>query len=235
MLLLTKAGQICFQCRDAPEVTLTFNGSQLLESETVKSLGLVIDRHLNFKAHVDSVVSKCTGVLIALTHARQVIPRCTLPSIVQALAISMVRYCISVYGSCSKTQLRRIQKVINFGARVVSGRRRNDHISDVVRDLGWMDAEQLVEYHTTCAVQRAITTNLPECIRETLGDPASQHHDHDTRDRHNRTLPRIRSEAGRRRLNYRGIAYMNNHRLDLSSRTYRSQMKRLLLGRRGEG
>ena len=121
--------------REMPKVSISFNGVQLNESETVKSLGLVLDRHLNYQAHVNSVVSRCTGALIALNHARHVIPRSTLPNIVQALTISIVRYCISIYGSCSETQLDRIQKVINFGARVVSGKRRSDHISDVVLDL----------------------------------------------------------------------------------------------------
>lgn len=217
--------------RDVPQVSLSFNGSRLCESETVRSLGLVIDRHLNFQAHVDSVVSRCTGALIALSHARHVIPRSTLPNIIQALVISIVRYCISIYGSCSATQLHRIQKLINFGARVVSGRRRSEHISDVIRDLGWMSAEQLVEYHTVCAVQRALTTGSPEYIHNTIGAPANQRHDHETRDRHKRTLPRIRSEAGRRRLNYHGVLLANNHDIDQSSVCYRAKLKQSILNR----
>ena len=40
--------------REIPKVFIPFNGVQLNESETVKSLGLVLDRHLNYQAHADS-------------------------------------------------------------------------------------------------------------------------------------------------------------------------------------
>ena len=32
-----------------------------------------------------------------------------------------------------------VQKLINFGARVISGRRKYDRIHDALRDLQWLD------------------------------------------------------------------------------------------------
>ena len=61
-----------------------------------------------------SPASKCNGALIALNHARHVIPRSVLKPIVQALVISIVRYRMSVYGTCGETQLYRVQKILNF-------------------------------------------------------------------------------------------------------------------------
>ena len=51
-----------------------------------------------------------------------------------------------------------------FCIPVVSGRRRSDDISDVILQLGWLRAGELAEYHTICAVQRAITTSTPEYL-----------------------------------------------------------------------
>ena len=56
-----------------------------------------VDRHLNFETHVDNVTRKCTGILIALSHTRSVLPRGTLKCIVEALVMSSVRYCLSIY------------------------------------------------------------------------------------------------------------------------------------------
>ena len=117
---------------DLPPVTLSFCGATIPDSRVVKSLGVFIDRSLSFQSHVDSLVKKCIGMLIALSHARNVMPKTTLNSVVQALVISIVRYCISVYGSCGAGQLHRVQKVINFCVRVVTGRKRSDRISDVI-------------------------------------------------------------------------------------------------------
>ena len=168
---------------------------------------------------------------MALNHARHVIPRSTLPCLVQALVLSTVRYCMSVYGSCSITQTHRIQKIINFCARVVSGRKRSDHVSDVTKDLGWTDAKQLVEYHTVCAVHTALKSGQLSYIRSTIGPAASQRHEHNTRHASNLTLPPIRTEAGRRRLCYRGVALLNNCGLDVDDPQFRQTLKQHILSR----
>ena len=82
--------------RGLPPVTLNVMGAVIPGSRVVKNLGVVMDSHLNVKGHIDYVTAKCTGVLIGLMHAKRVIPRDSLQTIVQALANSVVRYCLSV-------------------------------------------------------------------------------------------------------------------------------------------
>jgi len=168
---------------------------------------------------------------MALNHARHVIPSATLPSIVQGLVMSSIHYCLSVYGSCSDTQVHRIHKLVNFCARVVSGRKRNDRISDVIQSLGWMTAKQLVEYHTVCAVHTAVTTGQPECISRTIGLPANQRHSHETRHANRLTVPRIDSKAGRRRLCYRGVLMLNKANVNVRDPHFRLSLKRNILSR----
>ena len=100
--------------------------------------------------------------------------------------------------------------MLNFCARVVSGRRKHDNISDVIRSLGWLTAEQLVHYHTASSVLKTIITGAPPYIAGTIGAPAHTFHDHHTRRPTHRTLPRIRTETGRRRLCYRGVKLLND-------------------------
>lgn len=195
--------------RNLPPLTLNFGGTKVVDSRIVKSLGVSIDRHLSYHAHIDSITRKCTGILVALSHARHVIPRSALKTIVESLAVSVVRYCLSVYGSCGVTQVHRIQKILNFCARVVTGRRRFDHISDAIEQLGWLNAQQLVAFQTVCAVGKVISSGLPESIAHTIGPPANQVHEHGTRHANHRTLPHIRTESGRRRLCYRGVELLN--------------------------
>lgn len=225
MIVLGTTGML----RNMEPVSITFNGAQVQESRVVRNLGVLIDRNLTFKDHVDSIVKRCTGTLIALNHAQHVIPRSTLPCLTQALVISILRYCLSVYGSCSNTQLHRVQKIINFCARVVSGRRRHDHISDVVQNLSWLNAERLSKYHTVCAVHNTLVTGFPVSIHSTIGIPAAQLHDHHTRHANDLTLPRIRTESGRRRLCYRGVSMLNDLRLDVNEPMFKKSLKSALL------
>ena len=115
------------------EVVLTMQNIQ--ESDTVQNLGLVMDHHMNFDVHVDQVCRRCTGLLIGLFKVRRRVPRRCLPTLVNGLVMSLLRYCLSIFGSCTKRNLTRLQRVMNFGARVIAGRKKRDSVSDVLHDL----------------------------------------------------------------------------------------------------
>ena len=146
---------------------------------------------------------------------------------------SVVRYCLSVYGTCGDTQLHRVQKVLNFGARAISGRRKYDHIRDVIKDLQWLDVKRLVKYHRLCLVRTVDTTGKPEDIARTIGGVAQ--HQYGTRTAGHHVLPRIRTEAGRRRLCYDTVREYDRLSIDVNSRNFRHHLKRrLLLEQNGE-
>ena len=213
--------------RDLPPVTLRLCGNVIPDSKVVKNLGISLDRHLSFETHIDHMSRKCTGILMALNHARHAIPKSALKGITEALVLSIVRYCVSVYGACTETQLHRVQKIVNFCARVVSGKRRRDHVSGTVTQLGWLTAKQLVAYHTVCAVERTLVSGQPESLLQTIGPRARQRHNHDTRRADLFTLPAIRVEAGRRRVCYRGVSLMNDMNVEPGIPAFRAEVKQL--------
>ena len=213
--------------RTLPPVVVRFCGNVIADSREDKNLGVYLDRHLSFEPHVTYISRKCTGILIGLLHARHVIPRQTLKVIVEALVMSVVRYCLSVYGSCGVTQLSRVQKIVNFCARVVTGRRRYEHISSAMQQLRWLNADQLVAYHTVCALARVIETGQPDSLYSTIGPRAVQRHAYETRQADLFTRPNIRTEAGRRRLCYRGVTRLNTMRVDSGEPGFRRTVRRL--------
>ena len=101
--------------------------------------------------------------------------------------------------------MTRVQKVINFGARVITGRRKHDHISDALRTLMWLPARELVVYHSLCLLKRILDTGAPCDIAEQLAT-VGQGRERSTRQDANLALPRIRSESGRRRFRYRAVS-----------------------------
>ena len=126
-----------------PSVSVKFMGATVAGSPTVRNLGVMFVQNVTFLAHLDDVVRRCTGTLCGLRHSRHCLPQSTLIRVVEGLVVSVIRYCISVYGTANKTQLSRLQQLLNFGARVISGRRKYDHISDVLRELNWLSADNM--------------------------------------------------------------------------------------------
>ena len=165
----------------------------------MRNLGVLFDRHLTWDAHVSALVKKCNGILIGLSHVRHQIPPNLLPILVNALVISHVRYCLAVFGNGSERNTQRLQKILNFGLRVISGRRKFDRISDVRGELGWPTARQLYELHSLNFLHKIRSTGEPLALSSQLQANSALRSRH-TRQDADLALPRVRTEAGRRRL-----------------------------------
>ena len=68
---------------------------------------------------------------------------------------------------------------------------------------------ELFHYHRIIAVHRLISLQLPAPLVRTIGPPARQLHQHETRGAGRLAVPSIRTEAGRRRLCYSGVTKYN--------------------------
>ena len=163
---------------------------------------------MSFVTHTDDVVRRCTGSLCGLSHSRQSLPQSVLVILVKDLVFSVLRYCLSVYGASNATQRGRLQKLVRFAARVVSGRRKRDHVSDVIDGLGWLSVDSLYEYHCLIALRKMLSASEPQHLARNLVTRQSAH-GRDTRQSEALLTPAIRSESGRRRYLYTAVSEFN--------------------------
>ena len=63
-------------------------------------------------------------------------------------------------------------------------------------------------------MRRILLTSSPPQLLATIGPRAATVHEHNTRRAGQLTLPLIRTESGRRRINYRGVLLLNSSGLD---------------------
>ena len=80
--------------RQLPPISVEFMGTTITGSPTARNLGVTFDVNLSFGDHVTEVVRRCTGVLSGLSHSRHYLPGSTLATLVQALAVSIIRYAL---------------------------------------------------------------------------------------------------------------------------------------------
>ena len=104
-------------------------------SKSLKFLGVTVSSDLSWEAHVSNVVKKCNAILVSLNRIRHYFTTEALKTIVQAYVFPHVTYCLCVWGGAPKTLLHKVQKVINFSARVVAGARKFDHITPLLNSF----------------------------------------------------------------------------------------------------
>ena len=86
--------------------------------------------------------------------------------IVQSYVFPYILYCLSVWGGAAACHLNRVQRAVNFGARIVSGARRRESVSGTLTALGWHNVPTLVTQRDSMAVFRAISDlRAPEAVR----------------------------------------------------------------------
>ena len=195
--------------RSLPEMQVSFCDVVLRPRAEVRSLGVVLDGTLSWESHVSELCRRCTGVLIGLSHCRHYLPDGVIKVLVTALVLTRIRYCLTVYGNSIQRNFDRLQKLQNFAIRVIFGRHKFDHVSDLRERLRWMTPRQMAEAQTLSLTQKVLRRGEPDSLSNLFVRCR------DTRERSTRqdgllSLPRPRTEAGKRRFAYRAPALYNS-------------------------
>ena len=92
-----------------PELTLAINGEAIQSVDHCKFLGVFIDKKLTFDHHVNLILSKISRANGIIMKSRYYLPVNTLKIMYHALVLPHLIYSITVWGSCARTRLSRIQ------------------------------------------------------------------------------------------------------------------------------
>ena len=201
--------------RSLPSFQVTFRDAAILPVNGVKNMGITFDPHLSWDAHVSNVSRSCIGILVGLSHARHLLPNGIITTLVTALVLPHIRYCISVYGNGTQKNLDKIQKILNFAARTIFGRRKFDHVSDLREALGWLTAHQLTDAATLSMAHKIMATGEPDVLTGAFRTNRSVRA-RTTRQDELLHVPRSRTEAGKRRFSCRAPSLYNALPPDIS-------------------
>ena len=140
--------------------------SKIEPRPSVKVLGVLLDQQLSWEPHISMVVRRCNSIIASLYKVRHHFTMEVLKLLVQLHVFPHILYCLSVWGGAAQCRLHRVQKALNFGARLVTGLRRSDHITPTLTSLGWAKIETMVIEHDCTQVFKAMNIELsPEAIR----------------------------------------------------------------------
>ena len=100
------------------EPALAFNNIPVKRVSHTTSLGMYIDQHLSWSAHIDNLYKKVASVMGALKRIRPFVNSNTLQMIFSSLIQPYFDCCSVVWDSCGATLAGKIQKLQNRAARV---------------------------------------------------------------------------------------------------------------------
>jgi len=111
----------------------------------------------------------CRGGYYQLRQLRP-LKRCmtdeAIKTLTHAFIGSRLDYCNGLYCGITEELLSRLQSVQNAAARLVTGSRRREHISPVLRQLHWLPVRQRVEFKLATLVHRSLAGTAPAYLSD---------------------------------------------------------------------
>ena len=115
---------------------LTFLGKTIHVEVPIKDLGVILDRNLSFTEHVDTLASNLVKKLCTLSRIRHILDTSAMSIVINSLVFSMLFYYSSVWsGTCKGNVNNKLQLIQNFAARILSGKRKYEHITPTLKQL----------------------------------------------------------------------------------------------------
>ncbi len=171
------------------------DGEHIYPSTVVKNLGVHIDRYMLFDVHISEVNKKVMGILMFIRRISDNFDKSTRKIVVETLVLSIINYCICIWGSTNVTLIHKIQKVQNFAAKVaIGGARKYDHVTPITKDLQWLRIKDKYKYKDKYL-------HFPT-IREHTGGTTRQVND--------LYVPQSRTDSGTRATTVTGPKYWND-------------------------
>jgi hypothetical protein len=135
----------------------------------VRDLGVVLDSRLTMEDHVNEVVKSCMYQLRQLRTVRSSLTTEAAATLVHSFISCRLDYCNSILFGVSDRVLRKLQLVQNSAARLITSRRRFDHITSVLRDqLHWLPVRQRIVYKLALLVYGCLHGSSPQYLCDLL-------------------------------------------------------------------
>ena len=113
----------------------------------VKNLGLHLDSHMTFSKHINEITRKTMGTLSFINRHKDLFNKETRVMVIHTLVLSIINYCITIWGTTNSTLINKVQKIQNFAIKVADGKaRKYDHVTPLFKDFQWLKIKDLITF-----------------------------------------------------------------------------------------
>ena len=194
---------------DLNEFSLSLLGKNIFPSETVKDLGVTLDPLLSYDEHITKTISSCMSRLGQINRVKHVLDRQTLITVINALVFSKLFYCSNVWANTTGKNINKLQSVQNFACRIVSGARKYDHVTPLLKELRWLPVATQLYYRSATMAFKCMTGCVPAYISSQFikRQEVSNHH---TRNSQQLNIPLLKTATGQRTFYYKIVSLWNS-------------------------
>ena len=107
-------------------------------SESVKSLGVFMDKDLSMSSHISKMLQAGFSALRQIRSIKKCLSYESSRILAVALILDRIDYCNTLLARLPEKQLCKVQSLVNTIARLITGTRKFDHTTPVLKKLHWV-------------------------------------------------------------------------------------------------
>jgi len=148
--------------------TIKILESEICFSNSVKYLGVRLDRTLSMSDHISDVCRSSFLSLRRIGSIRQYLSEKATACLVNSVVTSRLDFCNSILSGISAEQLDRLQRIQNHAARLIVKKRKHEHITPTLIELHWLPVKFRIQYKLAVFAFRYFEGTLPPYLASSL-------------------------------------------------------------------
>ena len=156
-----------------PNYSVRVLESNIFPSKSVRNLGISMDRDFTMSTQISKTIQMCFTSLRQKRSIKGCLTMDFLKTLASALVLSRIDYGNMALVSLPKVATRTIQSIINKTARLITGVRKYDHITPVLKELHWLKIDERIEYKIALQMYKCFANEGPAYLTRDLVPVAS--------------------------------------------------------------
>jgi len=133
-----------------------------------KNLGVIFDQCMNMDKHINSVCRSARFHLRNIGSIRNCLTTESLLTLVHAFISSRLDNGNALLFGVDKKSVKKLQHIQNIAARLVTGTRKQEHITPVLKMLHWLPVEQRIQYKILLITYKCLNNLAPLYLSELI-------------------------------------------------------------------
>lgn len=160
---------------DSRPLNIHTNDTTIQSVTKQKLLGIYIDEHLSWSAHLDHLCSLISSKITLLRRLATYVPSHVQKVFYQGYILPYIDYGSVTWGSAPGTSIERLAKLQKRAARIILHAEYDTPSMEMFNKLGWMSVPDRLRYNKAVLTYRAVNNLSPEYISKLL-KPMSEVH-----------------------------------------------------------
>lgn len=157
------------QFRPTPTLpSLTVGEKIIRPTNKARNLGVLFDETMSFSPHVNAVVKGAFYHIRNIAKIRKYIDKKTTEVLIHSFVSSKLDFCNSLLHGAQGRDIAKLQSAQNAAARVVTCLRKNDHITETLKELHWLPIEYRIIFKINLITFKSLNSLGPRYLKNLL-------------------------------------------------------------------